>query len=292
METWPNFFIVGAPKAGTSSLYEYLRKIPGIYMSPVKEPKYFSKMADYYNDPHSTKIQDKKKYLDLFSKVKDEKIIGEASPSYLRDPDAPKLIHEISQEARILISLRDPVERIFSQYLMRIRQGRFKTSFGDATQLAIKLGIDQKESPYALGVYDGLYSKYIKSYLETFGEKQVKIIIFEEWILEPKKTIEEILMFLGVNSILDDFKEEVYNPFGVSRGTVATSVLANPQINKMANKIISSGTKKFLKEKLLTKKIPKPKMDEKDREFLIDFYREDVKKLQSLLGRTLPWSNF
>jgi len=290
METWPNFFIVGAPKAGTSSLYEYLRKIPGIYMSPVKEPKYFSKMADYYNDPHSTKIQDKKKYLDLFSKVKDEKIIGEASPSYLRDPDAPKLIHEISQEARILISLRDPVERIFSSYLMAKRRGKTKTLFHEGVQDALNTKMDSSQKGFIINA--GLYTENVKSYLETFGEKQVKIIIFEEWILEPKKTIEEILMFLGVNYNLDDFKEEVYNPFGVSRGTVATSVLANPQINKMANKIISSGTKKFLKEKLLTKKIPKPKMDEKDRDILINFYREDVMKLQSLLGRALPWSNF
>ena len=110
-------------------------------MSPNKEPNYFSKMADYYNDPHSTKIQDKKKYLDLFAKANGAKIIGDSSPTYLPKIEVPKLIHEISQEARILISLRDPVERIFSQYLMRIRQGRFKTSFGDATQLAIKLGI-------------------------------------------------------------------------------------------------------------------------------------------------------
>jgi len=290
METWPNFFIVGAPKAGTSSLYEYLRKIPGIYMSPNKEPNYFSINTVPANRSYNKPIRDKKKYLNLFANAKNAKIIGEASPSYLRSEEVPKLIHEVSQEARILISLRDPVERIYSGYLMAIRRGRTKTDFYEGMQSALRSKTDDEKPGF--GLYSGLYAKNVKSYLETFGEKQVKIIIFEEWIHDPKKTVEEILKFLGVIYVLDDFKEEVYNPFGVSRGEVATSILANPQVNKVANKIISTRTKKFLKEKFLVKKTSKPKMKEKDREFLIDFYREDVKKLQSLLGRTLPWSNF
>ena len=87
-ECWPNFFIVGAPKAGTTSLYWYLRNITGIYMSSIKEPNYFSikvRPKDYFLRP----IRDKRKYLNLFKDVIDEKIIGEASPSYLRDPEAP-----------------------------------------------------------------------------------------------------------------------------------------------------------------------------------------------------------
>ena len=65
METWPNFFIVGAPKAGTSSLYAYLKDIPGIYMSPIKEPNYFS-AATIPATSSFGPIRDKKKYLSLF----------------------------------------------------------------------------------------------------------------------------------------------------------------------------------------------------------------------------------
>lgn len=75
MEKWPNFFIVGAPRCGTTSLYEYLKQTPGIYMSTVKEPHYFSQSIDpalLYRTP----IRDKKKYLALFQKATNEKAIG------------------------------------------------------------------------------------------------------------------------------------------------------------------------------------------------------------------------
>jgi len=78
LEKWPNLFIVGAPKAGTTSLHEYLKKIPGVFMSEVKEPYYFCKKAvpDY---SYAIIVRDKKKYLNLFKKVNDEKIVGESN---------------------------------------------------------------------------------------------------------------------------------------------------------------------------------------------------------------------
>ena len=141
-EKWPNLFIVGAPKAGTSSLYEYLKKIPGIYMSPIKEPHYF----DIQTIPTNHKlnpIRDKKKYLSLFKKVKDEKIVGEASPGYLSDPQAPKLIHQVSPNARIIISLRNPVQRAFSEYLMYVNYGKLTTTFHDQLQMHSYTGNQQ-----------------------------------------------------------------------------------------------------------------------------------------------------
>jgi len=74
MEKWPNLFIVGAPKAGSTTLYEYLKNIPGIYMSPRKEPDYFSR-STVPNNSSMKPIQNKKQYLSLFEDVKDEKII-------------------------------------------------------------------------------------------------------------------------------------------------------------------------------------------------------------------------
>jgi len=93
-EQWPNFFIVGAPRCGTSSLYDYLKHTKGIFMSTREEPNYFSVTVN----PDLIflgKITDKKEYLNLFNDVKDEIAIGEASPSYLWDPQAPKLIHDV-----------------------------------------------------------------------------------------------------------------------------------------------------------------------------------------------------
>src|SRR5918911_2549475 len=90
-EIWPNFFIVGAAKAGTTSLYYYLNEIPGICMSRIKEPYYFS--PHYIQQYPGETVTNKEGYLRLFENANSCTAVGEASPSYLWDPDSPKLIH-------------------------------------------------------------------------------------------------------------------------------------------------------------------------------------------------------
>jgi len=286
---WPNFFIVGAPKAGTSSLYAYLNEIPGIYMSPVKEPNYFSRST--FADDHPIKpIRDKKKYLELFKGVKDEKIIGEASTSYLADPEAPKLIHEVSPDAKILISLRDPVERTFSNYLMLKRVGTLKSSF--LKELEISLKDEENKIQNKLILERGLYLNNVKRYFDLFGKRNVKIIFFENFIRNEKKIIEDILKFLNIDFFIKDFKPEIYNKFGVVRGSVSQFILQNRTLRRISEKLISPSGRKKLKEKIILKNEPKPKIEQTAREILVKFYYDDVQKLKELLGRDLPWKNF
>jgi len=100
MKDRPNFFIVGSPKSGTTSLYEYLKDIPGIYMSPEKEPRYFHKKNSELN---LKGISNESKYLKLFKNVKDEKVIGEASPTYLLDPESAELIQKFNPSVFVFI---------------------------------------------------------------------------------------------------------------------------------------------------------------------------------------------
>jgi len=289
MEKWPNFFIVGAPKAGTTSLYEYLKDIPGIYMSTLKEPNYFSSKT-ISKKMHKRTIRDKKKYLKLFDKVKDEKIVGEASPTYLFDPDAPTLIHDISPNALTLISLRDPVERIFSQYLMGIRLGNYKKTFHD--QIHAELADEIEYTQPSLRLKERLFFGNVKRYLDVFGQKQVKIIIFEEWVKKIQETLQEILDFLNVNFTITEFDKEAHNPFVMSRGKIASQLLRNWKAKEFAKKTLPLSSRLFIRNKFLYKKEVKPQMENEDRELLIRFYRNDVKKLQTLLGRNMPWQNF
>ena len=258
MEKWPNFFIVGASRSGTSSLYVYLKNIPGIYMSPVKEPNYFSSATipdDHFRGP----IRDKKKYLSLFEKAKDEKIIGESSPQYLRDPQTPKLIHQIVPQAKILISLRDPVERLYSRYLMHIRNVRKKTTFSEEIDLVFNKKTDKK---YDYLIMDtSLYLENVKRYLKIFGNKQVKIIIFEEFIKNTKETINDILKFLDIKYEFQNLKFEVYNKSGINRGGfLARNIRRNKKIISLSQKILSPSTRRILRDTLFIKTQPKPKM--------------------------------
>ena len=289
VENWPNFFIVGAPKAGTSSLYAYLNDTSGIYMSKIKEPKYFSRKS-FLKNKKAKIIRDEKEYLHLFRKVKDEKIIGEASPDYLSNPEVPNLIHQIVPHARILISLRDPVERLISDYFMFQRLGVVKSSFHEL--FVKKLGSDKEITMMNRRLPIGLYSENVKRYFDIFGREQVKVIIFEEFIKDTKGTVEEILRFLGFNQKLDNFEAEVHNPFGVARGSVAQFVFRNSRIKTIAERVLAPEQRRALREKILIKKQPKPKINPDDKKLLGEFYYDDVQKLQQILERKLPWSNF
>jgi len=289
MERWPNFFILGS-KAGSTSLYEYLKDIPGIYMSPVKEPGYFRPALLPPNAPKRKRIQNKNEYLKLFEDVKNEKVVGEATPGYLNFPEVAKWIHKIVPTAKILISLRDPVERLFSSYLMQHRSGHFKLSISEDLENIFKK--TEKTDWSRFWVDTGLYFEKVQTYFDIFGSKQVKIIIFEEWVKKPQNTIQEILDFLEIDYKISDFEPEVHNPFKVPRGSIAKYIFRNRRIKQIARKTLSSKQRSSLAKKILLSKKGKPKMDEKSISMLTKYYEDDVHKLENFLGRKLPWSNF
>lgn len=131
---YPNFFVVGAPKAGTTSLYNYLGQHPAIYMSPIKEPAFFATdlfevkrqmgrptadpadLRTYLDGPMSEPragvISEWEQYLKLFKNVRQETAIGEASGNYLASSSAPSAIRDRIPHARIIMLLRDPVHRL------------------------------------------------------------------------------------------------------------------------------------------------------------------------------------
>ena len=271
--------------------------MPEIFMSPMKEPGYFSAT----NIPENSRlrpIRKKEEYLKLFEKANGQKIIGEASPRYLFDPDAPKFIKEISPEAQILISLRDPVERIFSHYLFH--QHLVLPTFREQIDAEIA---NQKSNDKELHrIIDfSLYSDNVKKYFEIFGQEHVMVIIFEEFIKNEQQTVEKIIRFLNLDS-QKGFEPIKHNPFNeknrrVPRDEISQSLLNSSRTKLIARTTIPSPIRQILEKKFLTKltfrnqKI-KPTMDDVDREILIDYFRNDVKQLEGILNRILPWKNF
>lgn len=285
-ERWPDLFIIGAQRAGSTSIYDLLRRTEGIFMSPVKEPHYFSSIADKYLSPKP--IRDKKKYIELFKHAKEDQLVGEASPTYLTDLKSAELIHQIIPNAKIIMILRDPVERAYSQYLLRISNGKIY-SFSDA----IKEALETKDDAYKKRIiYDGLYYYGVKKFLDMFGIQNVKILLFEEFIKDPKKTIKDVLMFLGVKSEPPDYNKISHNYLTVPRNKLFENLLNNKLVRNIGKKILSQDKADFIVKEILGKKYAKQEMSLEDRKNLIDFYREDVKKLQVLLGNKLPWKNF
>ena len=289
MEKWPNFFIVGAEKSGTTSLYEYLKGIPGVFMSHVKEPNYFT-VSIQPERLFCSVIQEKEKYLKLFGDVKDEIAVGEASPFYLIDPETPKLIHQQIPNAKIIIILRNPIERAYSSYFQSIRSGWEKGSFSSAIDRSYDLKKRNEDLTLRIIIEGGFFSEQVKRYLDIFGKNQVKILIFEEFIQHPEKEIFQLLDFLGVK--IDELPKlnKIYNPVTVPKNKLSKSIIENTIIKKVALKIFSHDSSQKIRDRILVKKIKKPQMEKSDKEKLVEIYAEDMNKLERILGRSLPWS--
>lgn len=284
MEIWPNFIIVGAQKAGTTSLYEYLKIQPKVFMSKLKEPGYFRSYKPSNVIP--LPIQNKEKYLELFRNVNDEIAIGEASGVYLDDPETPKLIHDTIPECKIIIMLRDPIERTYSTYFQTIRSEVEAQSFGESIRRDYKnLQKGQWGTPL---IRASFYSEKVKRYLDTFGSKQVKVIISEEFFKDAKGIVKDVLKFLGINEFheFDDspknFYQEIKSPF-------VQWLLRKKMLKKIGYSLIPWRYRVKIGEKILWKDGVKPTMSKEDGDFLKEIFANDVLKLQEILGRKLPW---
>jgi len=237
MEVWPNFFIVGTDKAGTFSLYDYLKSIPEICMSKSKEPRYFAPLT--CKRLGMLRIKEKKEYLEQFADKKNPVAIGEATPSYLRDIETPMLIHDQIPHAKIIISLRDPIERLFSWHLMNQRKELAKKNFHQVLNYSLQNNYEDLEEKFELK--SSLYTDDVKRYLDLFGKNQVKIIIFEEWTKNIKQTVKEILNFLKIGyKINEDFDDDAQNKYYnfKPKGKFSQKIVNNESTFQIANSFL------------------------------------------------------
>lgn len=284
MKRWPNFFIVGAPKAGTTSLHDYLNQHPRIFLPIIKEIHYFD-ISDTKLGEKVQKIRTGDNYNNLFQPLKSEVAIGESTSSYLADPMSPHYIHKIVPNARIIISLRDPVERVYSHYLHRANLDSSINSFTDF----IKNHLFNLEKGLMTGniLNQSMFSDQIKRYLDEFGKEKVKILIFEEWIKNIKETIEDLEKFLGVEKF-SEYQFNLENQYKGGKNFVR--MIYGKKLSRMVLQLmLSSKSQKKLKDLYIKKFVKKPKMPINDREFLENLFLPDVLKLEKLLDRPLSW---
>jgi hypothetical protein len=215
----PNFFIVGAPKAGTTSLYNYLDQHPAIYMSSVKEPAFFApdllelkqqlgivepddpEFRAYLNGPMTERrsgvITEWEQYLRLFKNVTHETAVGEASGNYLGSTRAPAAIRERLPHARIVMILRDPVERLFSQHAEAVGNGQARGDF-----LAWVEEQQRREAawqPPMGAVWNGFYARHLARYRACFPARQLQVFRYEDYKAEPLSVLRTIFTFLDVD---------------------------------------------------------------------------------------------
>lgn len=302
IEGLPDFFVVGAAKSGTTSLYYYLKEHPSIYLSHIKEVWFFSFKDDPPQDDGSSSlgemiITNLDEYRKLFVDAKPNQLGGDICPSYLYTHLATvKNIKEVYgryyKKLKIIICLRNPVDRAYSQYMMFKRDDNEALSFEEA----IKPEIIQERLNNGWNVfYDymsfGMYYQQVNTFLQEFPN--TKVILFDDFVRSPDSVLVELMEFLEIDKMhLDAGKDSRYNVSGIPKyrrldNFVSKANLLKSLSKPVMKKIMSKDARYKLKSRIRNAYIVKPSMRAETRNRLISIYQEDVLKLQGLLDRDL-----
>jgi hypothetical protein len=296
----PNFFIVGAAKAGTTSLWRYLLQHPDVFMPSdimFKEPAYFSDIKG---------ITDFKQYGSLFSGAETEKMIGEASTAYLTSPESPIRIKNKIPHAKIIIILRNPIDRAYSLYNWMVCNGYEPSdSFESALEIEKRNRYRNETFKHSnpeyyynyLYFHSGLYSEQIKRYIENYEKNKLCFIIFEEFKANVKNEIKKVHDFLNIdNTFVPNLR--IHNQGSIPYSAPLqffirqelSKYLRPPHNNPhpLRNEIIANLMK-------LNTRPDKPlPIKENTRKRLRDKYFQDIFKTCELIGRNLSqwWPEF
>lgn len=276
--TKPNFFVLGAAKSGTTFLYHTLKQHPDIFLCSIKEPGFWCKHVEYFDNPAD--------YFALFNGVTDEKIIGECSHIYLSDPQAAPILRGLFPDAKFVVTLRNPVDRAYSLYLnMRDNGFEFSRSFEAALSVEERRfhseKFKRKNSKFFwnyLYYRSGLYGEQIQRYFSLFDRSQFHIITLDRLQAEFETTMSELLHFLGLDSgfqfhIAPEYKNTGYGIrlFSIQR----------------LRRILPREYRKYIKPLLDFNKTTYQPLGQETRKNLIEKYESDLKLLYKLTGINL-----
>jgi len=300
----PNFFLVGAPQAGTTSLYAVLDQHPSVFMCPIKEPCFFApEVADvtprarqlydadaaalrrYLDGPLTTKrahglVLDWDDYRSLFRHLRGETAIGEASVAYLASPAAAAAIRARLPDARIVMMLRNPVDRLFSRYLAARSHGERDAFRGWLARIGAE---DAARSTPGGSIWPGRYAVHLRRFLDVFPEERVRVFVYDDYVRAPRETLRELFAFLDVDP---------HVPVDVSERHNVTLAPRWPRLHqrvrpvaRAAARMMSGPVLDRMRSWYLAPRQSVPTREE--RAAGIDVYRDDIRELESLLGRDL-----
>ncbi len=306
----PGFFVVGAVKAGTTALHLFLDQHPEIYMSPVKETNFFSQAdmhlehfnRDYRHDVnvnlerflegpmtrkiHIANLSDWNQYQRLFRDASGFKAVGEASNSYLLCPSSAANIAEHCPEARILMMLRNPIERVWSQYLMNLRLGKILSE-----DFIPEFEADSAKEQQGWGVSHnykelGMYAGQLQRFYDHFPRERVRVLLYDDYRVNPEATIRDIFRFLGVNPDVSLDLDQRPNEAAVPRFKQLNYLLFQSGLVNRVKQWVPESWKGAAKQAMFSNE-DMPVMAPAEKAYLRDVYRDDVAHLGQLLQRDL-----
>lgn len=298
-----DFAVIGAQKAGTSALFQYLRQHPQLHIPPGKEIPFFSRDERY-------ELGWEWYAREFFSHAPEEALWGTVSPQYMSDPMAPERIHETMPGIKLAAILRNPVHRAQSHYKMAVLRDLETRSFEQAIHelsdeatashaRTLRANIESRSQCYLAW---GEYARILGLYYSLFPEEQVLVVFSEELESAPLETYRKILTFLEVSSdFVPDNLGRRYHPGGTKKRTLPVDRLRKIKaIRPLWRKIPGRQRMLLFRAYVNFNKwntIPEPpsdsaSMDSQTLAKVVDYYRPEVERLRDLLGREVPWPEF
>jgi hypothetical protein len=266
----PDFLILGAQKCGTTSLAQALAAHPDVFIPDAKEAHHYGSVDDDSVGGDT--------YRRFFRDWNGERLVGEATPNYLYDPESQRQISANVPDLRAIVVLRNPVDRAYSAYWHAVRSGDASGSFEEA--------MDADNSPLSRGdmsapllVDRGRYALQIERYLAGgLDHSRLHVIVFEELVADPVVELERVQRFLGIEPI----------PMVLPTANVSQLSRLPRPIGRLLERVARrSQTARTISNKLLYEFEP-PAMNPETRSELLDRFSPDNEALSELLGRDLP----
>ena len=296
-ERRPDFFIVGAPKCGTTALYTYLGRHPDVYLPDRKELRFFGSDLEIRDRVPLT--QDG--YLSYFAGAGDARRVGTAYVWYLYSTRAAEEIHRFAPDASILVMLRNPVDMLYALHAEHLTNGN--EDIADFTEAldAEPLRREGRRIPPHAHLPQGLlystvprYSEQLERYFDRFGRDRVHVAIFEEFIADPVAGYRQALAFLGLGDdrSLESSDFEVVNASRKLRSERMRHLLARPPElpRRIISRTVPAGVRKSLHawaKRANVREAARPEMPAATRQRLQDLFAPEVDRVEALLGRGL-----
>jgi GrpB-like predicted nucleotidyltransferase (UPF0157 family) len=276
----PNFFIVGAPRSGTASMFSYLKQHPEIYCSIDKEPHFFG--SDLSVMPGTIREEDV--YLQLFAGAGDRKRLGEASVWYLSSPKAPHEIRAFSPDAKIIVMLREPAQMAYSLYSLYSRTGNEDLPTFEEALVAESERREGRQLPSGVYFPEGLLytdaarnAAKLERYFEVFGRRNVLYVLFDDFVRDTAAVYRKALEFLGVDPA---FQAEL------------DPAKASGKVRMMAIRQLRDAPPE-VKQRMQFKEMkqhdgpPRPPLSTETAARLREFFADEVARLGTVTGRDL-----
>ena len=291
----PNFFIIGAPSCGTTSLHYYVQQHPQTFMSRVKEPHFFSFSDKQFGKMNiGTKLYEEirvstlEEYESLFDEVSNEIAIGEASASYIYSVEVPQRIKNSISEAKFIVILRNPVDRAYSNYIRCVKNGHEPiNNFADALKQE-PIRIQNNWSPKWFYKAKGFYYEQLKIYFEVFQKKEIMVCLHDELKNKPESLMKSIFNFLEVDNDFIPNMSEKKNISVIPKYKNINNILSSSHpIKSFFKPMVSKKLGNKLVKTIKKANMHKPDISLEIRQKLTLEYQADILKLQDLIDRDL-----